>query len=157
MGIIGKSHRDDSQTTTASARPVNTGNTTLIAANSEINGSLTLNDNLHVDGRVEGEVKSKGDVSIGESGFFEGEIKAASIVVSGHLQGKIDCERLEIVASGHVHGELITDDLIIESGGHFIGESKIRNDNTVKLIDGSKKQNSDEATTEDKTDNEASA
>ena len=100
---------------------------------------------------------SKGDVSIGESGFFEGEIKAVSIVVSGHLQGKIDCERLEIVASGHVHGELITDDLIIESGGRFIGESKIRNDNTVKLIDGSKKHNSDEAKTEDKTDNEASA
>lgn len=102
-------------------------------------------------------MKSKGDVSIGESGFFEGEIKAASIVVSGHLQGKIDCERLEIVASGHVHGELITDDLIIESGGRFIGESKIRNDNTVKLIDGSNKQNSDKATTEDKADNEVSA
>jgi len=110
-----------------------------------------------VDGRVEGDIQSTGDVSIGESGFFEGEIKAAGIVVSGHMQGKIDCQRLEIVATGHVHGELITDDLIIESGGRFIGESKIRSDNTVQLVDAGNKNRSQHEHAATQTDQDVSA
>jgi cytoskeletal protein CcmA (bactofilin family) len=153
MGIIGKSHRNDGEAAPVSARQGNSGSTTLVAANSAINGSLTLSDNLHIDGRVEGEITSEANVSIGENGFFEGTIRAANIIVSGHMDGNIDCERLEIVASGHVNGELITDDLVIESGGRFIGQSKIRNDNTVQLIGAGKKQHDREKdNSEEKTD-----
>ncbi|MDA3934129.1 MAG: polymer-forming cytoskeletal protein [Gammaproteobacteria bacterium] len=136
---MGKSHRHDSETSPGPTRSGNSSGTTLIAANSAVNGSLTLSDNLHIDGRVEGEIQSEANVTIGEHGFFEGTIKAIHIIVSGHMEGNIDCQRLEIVASGHVHGELITDDLVIESGGRFIGQSSIRSDNTVQLISSSSK------------------
>ena len=129
MGIIGKSDRDERQTN--STKP---GGTTLIASQSTINGSFTLSDNLHIDGRVEGSIDSKANVAIGEGGRFEGDIKAHNVVVCGHLDGNIDCQRLEIVATGHVNGELVTDDLVIESGGRFIGQSRIRDNNTVSLV-----------------------
>jgi len=40
---------------------------------------------LHIDGRVEGSIDSEANVAIGETGRFEGEIKAKHIVVCGHL------------------------------------------------------------------------
>lgn len=132
MGIIGKSDREERP-----AAATTPGGTTLVAAQSHLNGSLTLSDNLHIDGRVEGSIDSKANVAIGESGRFEGEIKAKEVIVCGHLDATVDCQRLEIVASGHVTGEVVTDDLVIESGGRFIGQSRIRdekNDKTVSLV-----------------------
>lgn len=129
MGIIGKSDREERQATNSAP-----SGTTLVAAQSHLNGSLTLSDNLHIDGRVEGTIESKADVAIGESGCFEGQIKAKHIVVCGHLDANVDCQRLEIVASGQVQGEVVTDDLVIESGGRFIGQSRIRDDKTVSLV-----------------------
>lgn len=76
-------------------------------------------------------------MAIGEKGRFEGEIKAKEIIVCGHMDATVDCQRLEIVATGHVTGEVVTDDLVIESGGRFIGQSRIRddkNDKTVSLV-----------------------
>ncbi len=73
-------------------------------------------------------------MAIGESGRFEGTIKAKEIIVCGNLDANIDCQRLEVVATGHVTGEVVTDDLVIESGGRFIGQSMIRDDKTVSLV-----------------------
>lgn len=129
MGIIGKSDREER--TSAASSP---GGTTLIAAESHINGSFSLTDNLHIDGQVEGTIESKANVAIGESGRFTGDIKAKHIVVCGQLDANIDCQRLEIVASGQVQGIVITDDFVIESGGRFIGQSSIREDKTVSLV-----------------------
>lgn len=71
-------------------------------------------------------MESSSDISIGREGTFEGNIKAARIVVSGYMNGKIDCDRLEIVSNGKVFGEVTSRELIIEPGGQFIGESHVR-------------------------------
>ena len=90
---------------------------------------------MHIDGRVEGNIESKANVTIGEGGRFEGEIKAENIIVCGYLDGTIDCMRLEIIATGHVSGNLVVDDLVIESGGRFIGQSQQRNNAKKKPMD----------------------
>lgn len=76
---------------------------------------------------MEGNLESEGDVSIGQSGEFEGDIKARRVVISGHFNGTIDCSRLEIVSTGRVTGEIQISELVIESGGHFSGSSRIKN------------------------------
>ncbi len=65
-------------------------------------------------------------MSIGHTGRFEGNIKAHRLLVSGYVEGVIDCASLEIVAEGRVFGELHSDDFIIEAGGQFLGESHPR-------------------------------
>ncbi|MCC5863680.1 MAG: polymer-forming cytoskeletal protein [Wenzhouxiangella sp.] len=116
MGIISRGHSPDRKRT----------GTTVIAAGTKLVGDLALSDNLHVDGRIEGSIESEGEVSIGEQGQVEGEIKAAKVLVSGRFNGDIDAERLEIVASGEVSGTVLVGQLVIESGARFNGTSKIR-------------------------------
>ena len=89
-------------------------------------GDLALTDNLHVDGNIEGAVRSDAEVSIGEQGNVEGEIEAKRILVSGSFQGSIEAERLEIAGGGRVDGDVVVGELVIESGAQFNGSSKIR-------------------------------
>lgn len=79
---------------------------------------------MHVDGRLDGIIDSDYDVSIGKQGEVTGFVKARSIVLSGVLEGKVACERIDILASGKLIGELICGEVTIEAGGKFIGESR---------------------------------
>jgi len=118
MGILG---RDRPQQGSSSG-------STIIGSDTHLVGNLTLSDGLHLDGRIDGDIQSEGDVTIGQSGRLEGEINARRVLISGQVNGRIDAERLEIVAGGVVEGNVVTVDLVIEPGGRFNGSSEIRSD-----------------------------
>ncbi|RFF26492.1 polymer-forming cytoskeletal protein [Wenzhouxiangella sp. 15190] len=116
MGIINRGRPDGVQ---------NAG-TTVIAAGSKLVGDLALSDNLHVDGRIEGNVQSEAEVAIGQEGHFVGELQAEHVLVSGRFEGNVDARRLEIVAGGRVEGDVTVAELVIEPGALFNGNSKVR-------------------------------
>lgn len=97
---------------------------TIIAAGTQFVGDLTLSDDLHVDGRIEGDVSSEAGVVIGADGRLKGRIEAATVVVSGRVEGSIKARRLEIIAGGGVEGDVHTMELVIEPGGRFNGSSE---------------------------------
>jgi len=98
---------------------------TIVATGTEFVGNLTLSDMLHVDGRIDGDVRSESSVVIGTSGYLKGQVKAATVVVSGRVEGSISAHRLEIIAGGCVEGDVHIVDLVIEPGGRFNGSSEI--------------------------------
>ena len=115
MAIFGKNRAQQS-----------TGNgSTIIAADSQLVGNLTLNDRLHVDGHIEGDVQSESNVVIGKHGQVKGKIQAGTVVVSGRVDGSISATRLEIIAGGCVEGDVHIVDLVVEPGGRFNGSSEI--------------------------------
>lgn len=116
MGILG---RDRPQQGSSSG-------STIIGSNTKLVGNFTLSDSLHLDGRIEGDIQSEADVTVGKSGSLEGEIVARRVLISGQVRGRIDAERLEIVSGGVVEGSVVTVDLVIEPGGRFNGSSEIR-------------------------------
>ena len=118
MGIISRGHTPDRQRTGA----------TIIAAGTKLVGDLALSDSLHVDGRVEGSIQSDGEVSIGEQGSVDGDIRAVRVMVCGEFSGSIEAERLEIVATGKVSGEVTVEQLVIESGAQFNGTSQVKSE-----------------------------
>lgn len=69
-------------------------------------------------------IESDYDVSIGAQGEVVGLIKARTVVLSGVLEGKVACERIDILSGGKLIGELICGEVTIEAGGKFIGESR---------------------------------
>ncbi|QCU89745.1 polymer-forming cytoskeletal protein [Thiomicrorhabdus sediminis] len=100
------------------------GGKTIVSEGCFISGEMTeLKGPLHIDGRVEGIIDSEFDVSIGRTGQIKGLVKARSIVLSGVLDGKVACERLEILQTGKLIGEVISGEFTVETGGKFIGQS----------------------------------
>ncbi|MEE4638692.1 MAG: polymer-forming cytoskeletal protein [Wenzhouxiangella sp.] len=137
MGIIGRNH----------SKQVKNSGTTVIAAGTELVGNLALDDNLHIDGRIKGDVESKAEIIIGKPGHMEGQIKARRVLVSGSFDGGIEAERLEIVASGKVTGEVTVGQLVVESGAHFNGTSRILGDEPPRQLTHAKQPEDDDSKT----------
>ncbi|MGE4294450.1 MAG: polymer-forming cytoskeletal protein [Campylobacterales bacterium] len=105
---------------------VDTSGTTIIAKGTKITGSIDVECKLHIDGQVEGTVRSSNIVTIGSSGNVKGEIFSEKLVISGEMDGNADCNNIEILAGGRMVGDIISVNLVIESQAVFEGYSKIR-------------------------------
>ncbi|MDR0664945.1 MAG: polymer-forming cytoskeletal protein [Helicobacteraceae bacterium] len=105
---------------------VDTSGTTIVAKGTKITGTVEVECKLHVDGQVDGTIRSSNIVTVGSSGSVKGEIYAEKLVVSGELEGNADCANVEILAGGKMNGDLVSSNLIIEAQAVFEGYSKIR-------------------------------
>lgn len=68
-------------------------------------------------------IDSEYDLSVGESGYVTGLVKAKNVVLSGMFEGKMICESIDILSTGKLIGELVCSDFVVETGGKFIGQS----------------------------------
>lgn len=99
---------------------------TIIAAGTKISGDITLTSSLHIDGEIEGIIKSDNIVTIGIKGSMKGEVKARSFVINGSFEGAAESKSIEILPKGSVRGKLTYTELTIEKGGSFEGETKLQ-------------------------------
>jgi cytoskeletal protein CcmA (bactofilin family) len=104
--------------------PTNTKN--ILSADVEIKGSIKFQNELTVDGKVEGEINSSGTLTVGENSEIKGEIKTKSVTVLGKVHGNITVEeRCELKARAVLHGDLKATRLVIEDGATFVGKSEV--------------------------------
>ena len=97
----------------------------VLSSDVEIEGSITFQKELLIDGKVQGQVSSDGVLTIGEKADVRGEIKTNSVTVHGKVHGNITAERCELKSNCTVEGDLKAARLIIEDGATFIGTSQI--------------------------------
>jgi cytoskeletal protein CcmA (bactofilin family) len=98
----------------------------LLSADVEIKGSIKFQNDLTIDGKVEGEIASPGNLTVGENAEIRGEIKTKSVTVHGKVHGNITVEeRCELKARAVLHGDLKATRLVIEDGATFVGKSEV--------------------------------
>ena len=94
----------------------------LIGTGTTIKGEINSRGDVRVDGKIIGEVRSKGKIVIGEAGIVEGDMYCVNAEISGRVQGKADVsELLSLTAAAHFQGDIITNKLSIEPGSRFSG------------------------------------
>ena len=83
-----------------------------------INGDLTGEEDLVIEGKVEGKVTLPNSVlTIGANGTIKAEVQAKSVVVVGRVSGNVrGTERVEIQATGIVEGDVIAPRLVVAEG-----------------------------------------
>ena len=84
---------------------------TLLGKAAILNGDLEFSGGLHLDGRVNGNVRSSaedgGALSVSESGFIEGNVEVTSIVMNGTVNGDMHArERLQLGGKARVNGNV---------------------------------------------------
>lgn len=113
-----------SQAHGAPARAASTTGTCVIGAKTVIKGEITGDEDVVVDGLVDGQVKITRDLRVGNGGTVKATVEAQSIIVSGELVG--DCvasTRVEIQATGKVTGNIRAPRIVIAEGAMFRGNS----------------------------------
>ena len=88
-----------------------------------VRGELSGNEDLAIEGKVEGKITLSGyNVTIEQTGQVAAEIHARSVVVGGLVQGDINAdERVEVAATGTMVGEIRAPRVILIDGSRFKG------------------------------------
>jgi len=95
---------------------------TIIGKGTIVKGNVTASGILRIEGELEGELNSQGDIIVGETGSVKAGIKARSVTVVGQVEGNIEAqERLEIRSGGAVTGDVTVGQIFIDEGASFNG------------------------------------
>ena len=87
-----------------------------------IRGELEFSSYFRVDGRVEGTVKSRSELVVGDGGVVEGEVEVARCVVGGQVRGTIRAsEQVLLHQSAKVWADIHTPALVMEDGAFLEG------------------------------------
>ncbi len=110
---------------------------TIISTGTTIEGKLVSNGNVRIDGVINGNVEAKGNITVGEHGEINGEVKGSTVTLGGKVFGSVNAsDKVLLEAKSILKGDLITKILVVEEGALFDGTSKM-NSNTLKSDTGS--------------------
>lgn len=99
----------------------------IICADMKINGSVSSEGSLQIDGIVDGDVSAT-DITIGASGQITGEVKAEVVKVKGKIKGSIRARKVELETGAHVKGDIVHSSLQIQPNAVFEGQVKHADD-----------------------------
>lgn len=96
----------------------------VLDVDASMQGSLVFKDpvNLRINGRFEGTLNTKGNLTIGEHAVVNADITGDTIVIAGKASGKMRAlKELKLVAPAVVSGDIRTPLLSVAEGALFDG------------------------------------
>ena len=98
----------------------------IIGKGTAISGNVESFGNVRIEGKVEGDIKTKAKVSLGDSAAVTGNIIAQNADISGEINGVIEVQEILILRpSAIINGDIITGKMIVEGGATFNGSCKM--------------------------------
>jgi cytoskeletal protein CcmA (bactofilin family) len=96
----------------------------VIGTKIKIVGELSGDEDVLVEGQIDGEIRITRDLRVGAGGVVKAKVSAQSIIVSGEIVG--DCEatgRVELQSTGKLTGNIRAPKIVIAEGAMFRGNS----------------------------------
>ena len=99
-----------------------------------VKGELSGNEDLRVEGRVEGKIDlNQNLLTVGESGKVKAQIFAKTVVIIGEVLGNVTAvEKVSIQEKGVVDGDISSPRVAIAEGAHFRGSVDMRRSESAK-------------------------
>ncbi|MGE5343398.1 MAG: bactofilin family protein [Candidatus Omnitrophota bacterium] len=103
-------HRDTGYSTPS-------GSTSFFGKTIRIEGEISSEEDLVIEGRVNGDVKTGKTLIIGKDGYVNGNISASVVCIGGKTEGHISAsEKLEVSAEGRCDGTIRSGKIQVEEG-----------------------------------------
>ncbi len=112
---------------TPAPAPVVGTQSSLVGKTLLVKGEIYSEEEILIEGRVQGKITVKNRVIIGHGGDVEAEIDARDVVIKGKVKGNVrGSQRVEIVPSGMLHGDIHSPRVVIADSGIFEGNIEMR-------------------------------
>jgi len=112
------------------------GSINIIGQGTEIDGEITSDNDIRVDGVLKGLVKSKSKVVIGSTGTIEGDVVCKNADITGKLMGKLSVsDLLFLKSSANVQGDIVTNKIVVESGAIMNGTLQMGDVKAQKMVE----------------------
>ena len=99
------------------------GRSAVIGPGIHINGDISGDESLIIEGRVDGKVRlDSHQVEVGQSGCVNADITAKMVKIAGEVRGDVTAtEKVIILRSGNVRGNIVAPRMTLEDGAIFKG------------------------------------
>jgi len=95
---------------------------TIIGSSIVIDGEISGDEDLVIQGTVKGKIVLKENLIVENSGVVEADIETANVTISGQVTGNILAgERVELKADGRMVGDIKSPRILIADGASFKG------------------------------------
>jgi len=99
---------------------------TIISNGVKVEGKISSDGSIRIEGNILGDIDSNGNVTIGELGEVLGKVNGISITIGGKVQGTINAkEKLILESKADLKGDVYTKILVVEAGARFDGKSNM--------------------------------
>ena len=96
----------------------------LIASDVTIEGKIEGAGDVRIAGRFKGDVNVQGNVSIEQGAHVNGQVSAATVIVSGQVEGNIIAtSRVELLETGVINGDVKCAALTVAAGSKMRGQA----------------------------------
>ncbi len=93
-----------------------------IGSRTRIQGELLGDEDVLVEGRVEGRVEVSKAFRVGLSGVVLAEVTAGTVAIAGHVVGNVSAAgRVELLPTGTLEGNIQAPRIVIGEGARFTG------------------------------------
>jgi len=107
---------------------------TIIGKGSAISGNMKVNGFIRIDGDIDGDLETDGNVIIGENARLHGNLTAKSVIIGGIIKGNIHAsESVKVLSDAAVIGDILSRKVQVEASAIFHGHCiSIKNENDYK-------------------------
>lgn len=99
-------------------------NFTFLGRGVDFQGVIRFEGTVRVDGRLEGEIHTKGTLIVGEHAMIKGMVSAGVLICGGQINATVTAtEKVQLLKSAVVVGDIRTPLLSMEEGAHHHGLS----------------------------------
>ena len=99
---------------------------TIIGSSVTIEGVISFENLLQIDGSFTGQLLSNGKLIVGESGYVKADITLSEAIISGRVEGNIEVTgRLVLQGSAHVTGNIKAASITVDEGAVINGMVQI--------------------------------
>lgn len=110
-----------STTPPSNRQPV--GYETVLGANTSFTGEVKSAANVRIDGHMDGDIASEGNILIGETARVAGNLTAKREVrISGAVRGNINATKIHLSRTGKVWGDLHAAYIVVDDGAYVDGK-----------------------------------
>ncbi|MEO0565261.1 MAG: polymer-forming cytoskeletal protein [Chloroflexota bacterium] len=147
MGIFNRRNQDDEPEITEADAPEETDATTqddaspsaretqsgaaarvfdtALGAGSVVEGALSSDGNVRLDGKFKGSLDIRENVLVGISAEIEANIEATNVSVAGIVRGDVSGKKVHLLATARIWGDIRAESLITEDGAFIEGRVSI--------------------------------
>jgi cytoskeletal protein CcmA (bactofilin family) len=96
--------------------------TAFIGKTTRLQGQIYSEEELYMDGELEGSLEVRHLLTIGPNGKVKANVKAKELVVRGSIHGNVEAsDRISIMSGASIVGDVKTAGIVIEDGAYFKG------------------------------------
>jgi len=98
------------------------GDLSLLSAGTSIEGKITTEGSIRVDGRLVGDLTATANAAVGATGMVQGNVEAKNVSIAGTVHGNVAAaEKLILEEKSVMRGDIRATVLVIDEGATFDG------------------------------------